>query len=238
MMNPGWKHRFVLAAAAGLIGIAMAAGSTTGARANDEDKDEAFDTKLLRSFLHGLGLRQDGAGIDYRERSPLVVPPSRDLPSPESGPVVDKTAAWPNDPDVKRERERKAARKKPTRTVDDESRPELPSQLGPTAKTAPPGQIPTPGPHVDPTKPSSWQELNSKSFFSNITTLGGLVGTTEEYAPFKGEPPRGSLTEPPPGYRTPSPTHAYGVGKGKPTSEALNPMDHASSNTTINQGRQ
>lgn len=232
MKIPGWKHRFALATTAGLIGMAMAIGSASTVRANDDKDDEAFDTKLLRQFMHGLGLRQDGAGgIDYRERSPLVVPPSRNLPSPETNSIVDKTAAWPTDPDVKRERDRKAARKKPTRTVEDEGKPELPSQLGPTAKTAPPGQIPTAGPHVDPTKPSSWQELNSKSFFSNITTLGGLVGTRDETAVFTGEPQRGSLTEPPTGYRTPSPTHRYGVGKSKGGAEALNPLDHGSSNT-------
>ena len=37
-------------------------------------------------LLKGLGLRRDGASIDYRERSPLVLPPGKELnqlPSPE-----------------------------------------------------------------------------------------------------------------------------------------------------------
>ena len=34
----------------------------------------------------------------------------------------------------------------------------------------------------------------------------------EEYATFTGEPPRTSLTDPPPGYLTPSPDQPYGVG--------------------------
>lgn len=229
-MTPDWKHCLVKTATAGLLGLAIAMSAGTGARANnDDDKDEAFDTKILRQLLHGLGLRQDGSGIDYRERSPLVVPPGRDLPTPATGSVVDKTAAWPNDPDVQREKERKAARKRPSRDFEEEAKPELPSQLGPRAKTAPPGQVVTPGPHKpDPWAPSTPTELKAKSFFS----LGGLIGTKEEYGTFTGEPPRGSLTEPPAGYRTPSPTHAYGVGKGKGSgqAEALNPMDHASSN--------
>ena len=29
---------------------------------------------------------------------------------------------------------------------------------------------------------------------------------------FKGEPPRETLTQPPPGYQTPSASYAYGVG--------------------------
>jgi hypothetical protein len=209
--------------------MAIAAGAGSGVRAaDDEDGDEAFDTKILRGFLHGLGLRRDGEGIDYRERSPLVVPPARDLPAPETGSVTDKTAAWPNDPDVKRAKERKAARKKPAKTVEDEYRPELPDQLGPRAKTPPPGQVPTAGPAKDPTAPSTWAELGAKSFF----TMGGLIGSKEEYATFTREPPRTSLTEPPAGYRTPSPTQPYGVGKQKyGPGMAANPMDHPASNS-------
>ena len=36
-----------------------------------------------------------------------------------------------------------------------------------------------------------------------------------ETAPFNGEPPRASLTQPPAGYQTPSPNFAYGVGPDK-----------------------
>ena len=60
--------------------------------------------------------------------------------------------------------------------------------------------------------------------------MGGLIGSKEEYGTFTSEPPRSSLTEPPPGYRTPSPTQPYGVGKEKGPGPA-NPMDHATSNT-------
>ena len=37
-------------------------------------------------------------------------------------------------------------------------------------------------------------------------------GNKTETAPFKGEPTRDSLTQPPPGYQTPSPNFAYGTG--------------------------
>ncbi len=33
----------------------------------------------------------------------------------------------------------------------------------------------------------------------------------EQYATFTGEPPRASLTDPPPGYQTPSPDQPYGI---------------------------
>jgi hypothetical protein len=42
-----------------------------------------------------------------------------------------------------------------------------------------------------------------------------LWGNKEEYSTFTSEPARSSLTEPPPGYRTPSPNQPYGVGKQK-----------------------
>ena len=37
-----------------------------------------------------------------------------------------------------------------------------------------------------------------------------------EVKSFTAEPPRTALTEPPPGYQTPSPDQPYGVGKAKP----------------------
>jgi hypothetical protein len=225
MTNPGWTYGWNRIAAAGLMGLAIVASAGTGVRAADDDEDEAIDTKIIRGFLSGLGLRRDGGGIDYRERSPLVVPPTRDtsapaLPAPQSGSIVEKTAAWPVDPDVKRAKEIKAARKKPRKDLEsEESRPELPSQLGPRHASAPAHQRPTGEPVKDTTAPSTWQELGSKSFF----TIGGLMWKKQETATFTREPQRSSLTEPPPGYRTPSPAHPYGLGVAKP--EAINPMD-------------
>ena len=220
MTKPSLTYRWGRIAAAGVFGLALAAGAATDLRAADDDDDAAFDTKIMRQFLQGLGLRRgDGTGIDYRERSPLVVPPGRNLPAPETGSITEKTAAWPVDPDVKRAKELKAAKKKPRKTVEEESVPELPGQLGPRASAPPPGQRPTGGPVKDPTAPSTLSELGAKSVF----TLGNLWGSKEEYARFTAEPPRSSLTEPPPGYRTPSPTQPYGVGRAK--TDAINPMD-------------
>ena len=220
MTNPGSKHRWASVAAAGLLGLVIAIGAGTNARAQDDEEDVAPDTKFFRHILSGLGLRRDGGSIDYRERSPLVLPPSKSLPQPETTSVTDKTAAWPQDPDVKRAKEAKAASKKPRKTIDEESLPELPSQLGGgRLATAPAGQRPT-GESKDPTAPSSWAELGAKSVF----TLGGLLGSKNEFATFTGEPQRNSLTEPPTGYRTPSPTHPYGVGKPA-AAAAINPMD-------------
>ena len=72
MTNSGWTYRLGRIAAATLLGVAIAASAGTGVRAADDDEDEAFDTKIFRGLLTGLGLRRDGGGIDYRERSPQV----------------------------------------------------------------------------------------------------------------------------------------------------------------------
>src|ERR1700756_4869710 len=73
--------------ATSLAAMLMLAGGIGHALAQEDDDDELADTKFLKSMLHGLGLKKDGdlkSGINYQERPPLVVPPTRDLPPPQS----------------------------------------------------------------------------------------------------------------------------------------------------------
>ena len=54
--------------------------------------------------------------------------------------------------------------------------------------------------------------------------FSGLFGGNKtETAPFKGEPTRDSLTQPPPGYQTPSPNFAYGTGPKESLNKPYNP---------------
>jgi len=48
-------------------------------------------------------------------------------------------------------------------------------------------------------------------------------GNTAETAPFKGEPTRDTLTQPPPGYQTPSPNFAYGTGPKESLNKEYDP---------------
>jgi hypothetical protein len=204
-----WR-RAALAAALGATVLIGCSGSSLRAQ---DDEELAPDTKMLRGFMRALGLQRegDGAGIDYRERSPLVLPPSRDLPQPEKT-NADKIAGWPDDPDVKQIKQRKDAerkRKPYTEGVDD--RPLLPSEYN---RSAPPSSrgARTDGPTKsaeEVSKPMSPMELGSKNIFNSFWA------PKEEYTTFASEPPRGSLTDPPTGYRTPSPNQPYGVGKEK-----------------------
>jgi hypothetical protein len=223
MMEIRSKRRLAGWPLAALLAFGMVfAGANQSALANDED--EAFDTKIIRGFLRSLGLRNGNeAGIEYRERSPLVVPPSRALPSPETTPATAANPAWPLDVDIKRDRERRTARRN-AKTIEEESLPELPSELNRVGRATrtPAGQTPTGGPADDPLRPSTPNELGSKSLF----TWGSLWGQPkEEYATFTREPSREALTQPPAGYRTPSPSQPYGVGKEKFDPKAINPMD-------------
>ncbi len=179
------------------------------------------DTKIFAGILKGLGLRKDEAGIDYRERSPLVLPPSNQLnllPSPEDVANSKKAANWPDDPDIKRaklRREQERKRKPQEPGVDD--KPLLPSQM--TEGQATVGRR-TPAAARRPANPMEGVGAAQHERRVGLQGLPEHVQTRfwapkEEYTPFTGEPQRSSLTEPPPGYRTPSPNQPYGVGREK-----------------------
>src|SRR2546427_870 len=120
-----WRSRVLLGATLGLLLVIGSAG--IGARAEDDD-EELLDTKIFRGVLKSLGLRKDGEGIEYRERSPLVLPPGRGLPPPETGSIAARNPAWPVDPDVKRAKEAKANKPKYNKNPEEE-RPLLPGEL-------------------------------------------------------------------------------------------------------------
>ena len=203
--------RVVLAATIGMAVVIGCAGSL--AQAADDDDDELLDVKIFRGIMKGLGLRKDEpTGIEYRERSPLVLPAGKELPRPEADAAAKKAAGWPDDPDIKRVKTRKEAERKRKgfqEGVDD--RPLLPSQMGnvPPAKGGKGGEAPGKSAEAA-AAPSTNTELGSKSL---TTIFGSLWAPKEEYVPFTGEPARSTLIEPPPGYRTPSPAQPYGVGK-------------------------
>ena len=211
--------KFYASAALSLaLGAAMLATSLPARAADDE---VSLDKKVFRGILEGLGLRRDGEAINYQERAPLVIPPSRALPPPEkSDAVVANNPAWPKDPDVTlRKREAERAR---NRNVSDEREREQ-NPLRPDQLT--PGGDPRTAPRQTNAEPNSatpgdrltGAELNRKgTFFSNISNMFG--GSKEdEVAKFTSEPPRTALTAPPPGYQTPSPDQPYGLSKDSKT---------------------
>jgi len=165
----------------------------------------------VKGFQQGTGL-----AVDYRERSPLIVPPNRNLPPPQS--VPKRPAEWPVDPDIKR-REDSASRKKLERHGYDEdhaNRALMPS--APPSGSQASGNRKAGEDEVDQSGGEATNLAPSQlGYFGGLFSWSGFgFGEKEEYGTFKKEPPRRSLTEPPIGYQTPSPAQPYGIGKSTP----------------------
>jgi hypothetical protein len=218
-MRNRYPRRQRAAAFAGILAVAlaMAAGAGSAFAQNAGDDDEPLDTKLLRKFMRELGFRQGEEGIEYRERAPLVVPPGRDLPPPQPEGAIDRNPAWPKDPDVARRREATAAEKaKLKSTTDrptDDGRALRPDEMKVRGVLAPAAPAPTAaGPSAEEAaRPLSPSQLGGgTNFFGDM--FSKLGPAKPEAVPFTGEPPRTSMTAPPAGYQTPSPSYPYGMG--------------------------
>src|SRR3954452_9925693 len=136
-----------LAAIVAGIGLVMAAGPV---RAGDDDEDDkTFEEKIIEGIMAGIGgTNMENKGIDYRERSPLVVPPKIDLPPPAGTSAEVKAPNWPKDPDEQRRKAAVAARKKENKDPREQARILTPAELavGKTAAAKPaPDDSVTPG---------------------------------------------------------------------------------------------
>jgi hypothetical protein len=194
-----------LGAAAAAIVVGLTAPA---ARAGDDDV--AAPPSLYDKFLSTIGLKDPTDveyEINYSERSPLVVPPTRDLPPPAT---LRATPApnWPKDPDTIRKQASKQEDEKPIArpfdSVTESSRPLRPDELK-TGRAATAVSAPGVG---EQSTPSQLGEPK-KSVFSFDWM------NKEQYATFTGEPQRANLTDPPPGYLTPSPDQPYGIQPDK-----------------------
>jgi hypothetical protein len=166
------------------------------------------------------GTNMENRGIDYRERSPLVVPPKLDLPPPATDKAEVKAPNWPKDPDEQRRKAAIAARKKVNKDPLEASRILTPSELAQAKGKASSGgdSVDQPGGNPGTNAVLSPSQLGYSGGFSGL-----FGGNKAETAPFKGEPTRESLTQPPPGYQTPSPSYAYGTGPKESLNKEYNP---------------
>jgi hypothetical protein len=214
----GLRRALRLALVATGIGLIMVAGA---ARAQDDDEDDkTFEEKIIEGIMSGIGgTNMENRGIDYRERSPLVVPPKLDLPPPETVKSEIKDPNWPKDPDEQRRKAAVVARKKANKDPIEAARVLTPSELN-AGRTAAAHRT-----NGDPIQPGT--SNNPSLSPSQLGFTGGLGklfgGSKTETAPFKGEPTRESLTQPPPGYQTPSPNFAYGTGPKESLNKEYNP---------------
>jgi len=205
--------RAALVAAVGVLAVGNFATSKAYAQAQAEEED-TFEEGLIRQFMRGMGLKDSrDNGIDYRERAPLVVPPTRDLPPPDSTPVNARNSAWPVDQDVKKRADARARKAKDTRDVntrlEQEMRPLSQAELNR-------GRVASRGTPTSSPDPMATDKMSP----SQLGYVGGLfdslwskVGPAKaEEVPFQREPERATLLAPPAGYQTPSAAHPYGTG--------------------------
>ncbi len=205
----GWRVLLGCALTAAFIAASSAGPAWAGddETQNSDDSDDWIDTKILKGILQGLGLKNTvEPGINYHERSPLVVPPTRDLPPPQKS-AAGADPAWPKDRDMTPKKVVKKKESKPASEAEQEDMRQLrPEEL---AGRKPDGQrtATTSGPAPDTTgKQLKPQELGFQGF-----SLGKLFDRSPEEVPFKEEPARSTLTDPPVGLRTPSPKYTYGT---------------------------
>ncbi len=168
----------------------------------------------LQQFLGKIGILDipEGPSIDYRERAPLVVPPSTELIAPRGLEDVKKiNPDWPNDVDLELQRAAAAENRK---TIEEQRGAFYsgalltPDELRRgKVKRKTQSEYTTAGEELSAGKERySPDQLGFKGWFSK---------EQEKTAVFTGEPERKSLTDPPSGYRTPSANAPYGVVEKK-----------------------
>jgi hypothetical protein len=155
--------------------------------------------------------------IEYQERSPLVVPPSAVLPPPRNvGDISKLNPEWPSDPDWRRARDGAAQSK-----ISPEERRgnfypwgsnvkvEDMSRVNPARPEKKKGNDPSGG------YATAGEEAKAGAERYSPSQLGFFGLGKKDSVSFTGEPERSVLTEPPSGYRTPSPNAPYGVVEEK-----------------------
>ena len=169
-------------------------------------------TNLTEQILTGIGLvAPTPPDIDYRERAPLVVPPSADmLPPPRDGSAIAANPAWPKDYD-EQQRKKAAAADVFTR--------ETSTKKSSDYKTLTPAQM-AKGTKGGPTR-NSGDDLrkandDNRLSLNELGFKGWNNGTKEKPMVFEGEPDREDLIQPPTGYQTPAPNAPYGVVSDRP----------------------
>lgn len=210
--------------------LVMTAGA---ARAGDDD-DRSFTERFVDGFKDTIrGNTMDNRGIDYRERSPLVVPPNLDLPPPVTASKAPQVTNWPKDPDERQRKAIIAAKKKNAPPVVAVA-PGAVADAAPRAINIAPPVVEAPAPTPDTIRPNHGTDSNGTAKTDPIYdqpgdlfrgggsaaldgiglgSLGNLFGgkKDEPSLPPGTEPSREALTQPPSGYQTPSASYPYAV---------------------------
>jgi hypothetical protein len=217
------------------LGIALVMAAGTARAGDDQQDDRTITEKIVDGFKSTIrGTNMDNRGIDYRERSPLVVPPKLDLPPPAASTDDVKITNWPKDPDERQRKAVIAAKKKNAPPVARVQPSEVAAAgaaaAGPARpiNIAPPTEAPT-VPVAGTSRPAYASDNNGTALIDPVydkpgdlfkggasvisDSIGdpfGLFGSKKAEAVTPGsEPTREALTQPPAGYQSPSPNYPY-----------------------------
>ena len=167
------------------------------------------NNNLTEQILTGIGLvAPTPPEIDYRERAPLVVPPSADmLPPPRDSSGIAANPAWPKDYDDQQRKAAVAAEAVGTR--------ETTSRKSSSYRTLTPAQMAKGGSKSGAVQGSGfdYRKTNddNKLSLNELGFKGWGSSAKEKPMVFEGEPEREALIQPPVGYQTPAPNAPYGV---------------------------
>lgn len=186
-----YRSPAALGAAFGAVMFVVGGAGIAYAAESDDSTGGNWIRGMYRKFNERAG---QPVGTDYRERPPLVVPPTRDLPPPGTpSTLAERNAAWPVDRDEARRKAGGTVRTERRSAWDGESQPSQASSVevvGKEEKTK-----------VVTNDPGLGMRLWNK-----------FLGRRDpEEGVFRQEPPRVSLVDPPRGYRTPSSAEPYGI---------------------------
>lgn len=204
------------------IGVTLILSSFAHA-GDDDDEEQPEDQGIVRNLIKGIsGEGMDNSKIEYRERSPLVVPPKLNLPPPVSK-KAQVGGNWPKDPDEQARRDAIAASKEGPADPLTAGRVLLPSEY---AMRKPKSSSKSANGEVqEAATPYTNQILSPSELGFSRGMLSGVFGNKEEKKIFKEEPKREALTQPPVGYQTPSPNYNYGTGASSAkTQDYYNPV--------------
>jgi len=198
------------AAVALCASFALGLAAAGPAAALDDDGHQGLFQTFTGILNSGLGLTGLTTGperppIEYRDRAPLVVPPSKELQAPLP-PIEQRNAAWPRDFDAERVRRNQTEARRLTER--DELGNEIVSarQLRDTGRLARnPGRDPV-AEECGVNDPLA-QACNVPQMW-NILRNARRTDGPQDMTPGV-EPPRQALTDPPPGFRIPSQRAEY-----------------------------
>jgi hypothetical protein len=150
----------------------------------------------LGEIIDGIGFGKDKDPIEYKERAPLVVPPSFNLRPPQEQPPSARVSNWPNDPDVAKKKAKDEDDRRPRSASNEKGGPKLSVEELQAGRIS--GNSAAVNSLNDPNKPDSRGWLNP-----DVVAAQGknFRGNLEPDLKPGEEPKRKYLTDPPKGIR-------------------------------------